>query len=240
MEERLTKKELKEQRKLEHLKQMEQSQKSSSSKTKGIVIGLIAVLFLAFFAWAVIFSKQNKPSSAEAIVLSSSGQRAGTESAKVTLVEFGDFQCPACKSYESALKQVRAEYKDEVQFIYKHFPLAIHKNAMPAGVAAEAAGRQGKFWEYHDVLYEKQGEWAPLLSPSEKFEAYATSLKLDIDQFRKDMTDKEIENDIRSQMDEGGKVGVNATPTFFLDGKYLNVNATFDSFKKAIDQALQK
>lgn len=231
--------------------------------SKTIIIGVVAVLFLGFSIWAIAMSKQSKP--VENITLSESGQvypksmvtpsssesatlTTGTGSAEtsqpqnteVVLVEFGDLQCPACKAYEPTLKQIRDEYASNLTFIYKHFPLPGHKNAFPAAVAAEAASRQGSFWEYHDILYEKQEEWAQLPNPEEKFVEYAKSLELDTEQFKKDLQDKKLSDIVNAQKDEGGKIGVNATPTFYVNGKYLEVNNSFESFKKAIDEVLSK
>src|SRR5581483_190972 len=79
---------------------------------------------------------------------------------KVTIIEFADFQCPACGQAHPALKQILEEYKGKVTFIYRHFPLPQHQNAILAAKASEAAGEQGKFWEMHDMLYEKQNEWS--------------------------------------------------------------------------------
>lgn len=206
--------------------------------SKALLIGIVALLFLAFSIWAIASSKQNK--STELVTLSTSGQKVGSDSAKVTLVEFGDYQCPACKAYEQTLSQVKEAYKKDLLFVFKHYPLPGHKNAFPAALAAEAAARQNKFWEYHGLLYENQEEWASLPNPQEKFIEYAGELELDTTQFEKDLGDKKLGDIINAQKDEGGKVGVNATPTFYLNGKYLEVSNTFESFKKAIDTALGK
>lgn len=240
MDERLTKKQLKEQRKLENLKKMEESHQSSTSLTKVIVISIVVLLFLGFSVYLFVSSKIAQKERAEKpVTLSDSGQKTGSESAKITLVEFGDFQCPACKAREPALEQVREVYKDDVLFIFKHFPLKIaHPNAMTSAIAAEAAGRQGKFWEFHDLLYARQDEWAPLPSGNEKFLEYASELGLDIDQFKKDIEDKKIEDVINAQVDEGVLAGVSGTPTFFINGKLKDLGSSFDSFKSEIDKLL--
>lgn len=242
MDERLTKKQLKEQRKFENLKKMEESQTSSGSFGKIIIIGVVILLFLGLAAYLFVSSKIAQKERAEKPVsLSDSGQKIGSESAKITLIEFGDFQCPACKVREPALKQVREVYKDDVLFIFKHFPLRVpHPNAMPAAIAAEAAGRQGKFWQFHDLLYERQDEWANLPSAKEKFVEYASELELDTEKFSKDLSDSSIETLINEQNDEGIKAGVSGTPAFFLNGKPINIGASFDDFKKEIDDVISK
>lgn len=199
-------------------------------------ITLVTFLFLAFGLWAIVASK-SKPSAP--VELSKSGQSTSTNSATLTLVEFGDFQCPACKAYENATQQVRKAYKDDVNFVFKHFPLkSAHPNALPAAIAAEAAANQGKFWEFHDLLYEKQKEWSGLPDASEKLIEYASSLDLDTEKFSKDLKDKKLESIINAQLDEGIRAGVNSTPTFFLNGLMIEPNQDFDSFKKLIDEAL--
>lgn len=242
MDERLTKKELKEQKRLENLKKMEESQTSSGSLGKIIIISVVILLFLGLASYLFVSSKiAQKQRSQTTVTLSDSGQKIGSSSAKVTLVEFGDFQCPACKVREPALKQVREVYKDDVLFIFKHFPLKVpHPNAMPAAIAAEAAGRQGKFWQFHDLLYERQDEWANLPSAKEKFLEYASELDLDTKKFSKDLSDSSIETLINEQNDEGIKAGVSGTPAFFLNGKPVNIGASFDDFKREIDEALSK
>jgi protein-disulfide isomerase len=207
-----------------------------SNKTKWGIIGVVSLLFLGFFIWAVMVSK-NKSSTP--VKLSNSGQSSSSNSASLTLVEFGDFQCPACRAYEPAAKEVRKQFKDKVNFVFKHFPLkSAHPNAMVAAVAAEAAGIQGKFWEFHDLLYENQSDWAVLPNPTTKFEEYALSLDLDIDKFTQDLKDKKLEKEINAQLEEGIKAGVGGTPTFFLNGVLIQPNQNFNSFKQIIDKAI--
>ena len=235
MEERLTKKEKKELRKLE---QMQHVGENSGNKTKLIISSAVSLLFLAFFAFAIVASKQkaNAP-----VKLSNSGWVTGNPASKVTLTEFGDFQCPACKAFEPVIDQVRKDYGNKVKIVFMHFPLkTAHPNAMLAAKASEAAGAQGKFWEYHDLLYQNQEAWAPLADPTQQLLDYAKSLKLDADKFQKDMNDKTLEAKINAQEDEGINVGVSATPTVYINGAYLGVPGGYDSLKAEIDKALKK
>ncbi|MGE5042261.1 MAG: DsbA family protein [Candidatus Levyibacteriota bacterium] len=233
MEERLTKKEKKELRKLENLSKVEEG---GGNKMKLIIIAAVSFLFLAFFAFAIIASKQkaNAP-----VKLSNSGWVTGNPNSKVTLTEFGDFQCPACKAFEPVIDQVRKDYGNKIKIVFMHFPLKnAHPNAMMAAKAAEAAGQQGKFWQYHDLLYVNQEAWAPLPDPTQQFTDYAKSLKLDTAKFKKDMQDSKLEAKINAQEDEGINVGVNATPTVYLNGAFLGVPDGYDALKKEIDKAL--
>lgn len=143
----------------------------------------------------------------------------GSESASVTVVEFADFQCPACGAAHPVLKQLLSEYENDVMFVYRHFPLANHRNAKIAAYSAEAAGVQGKFWEMHDMLFENQAEWSESANPMEIFTEYATELELDTTQFAEDVKSDEIKDKVNNDQRDGTLVGVSATPTFFINGK---------------------
>lgn len=234
MEERLTKKERKELRKLEERQHMQQN---TGSKSKIIVISILSILFLAFFTFAIIVSKQkaNAP-----VKLSNAGWLTGNPTSKVTLTEFGDFQCPACKAFEPIMQKMRAEYGRKVKIVFKHFPLkSAHPNALIAAKASEAAGAQGKFWEFHDILYENQDLWVQETDPTGKFIEYAKKLQLDVEKFKLDLKNKSFEDKINAQQDEGIQVGVQGTPSVYVNGTSLGVPSGFDQLKKEIEKALK-
>lgn len=211
-------------------------QKQSSS-VKWVVILFTAILFL-IFSGALIFISKKK--DAVPVKLSSAGQVTGNPKANVTVTEFGDFQCPACKAFEPIMQQLRQDYGNKVKIVYKHFPLTqIHANAMPSARAAQAASLQGKFWQYHDLLYEKQEEWSNLPDSTDKFVEYAKTLKLDIERFQKDMKSKSVQAAIDKEADEGISIGVNATPTVYVNSIKVSVSG-YNELKKIIDQALSK
>lgn len=170
---------------------------------------------------------------------SSSDHAKGNTEAKVTLVEYSDFQCPACGFYYPTVKKITEEYGDRVGFAYRHFPLRqAHKNANLAAQAAEAAGRQGKFWEMHDAIFDHQREWSDARDARERFAGYASSLGLDAAQFSNDIDLQEVQGKVEADFQSGLAAGVNATPTFFLNGaKMLQPNG-YDDFKRQIDAAL--
>lgn len=234
----MTKRELKALRRLEKLDH--QKQEGSQNTLRWIILGLGALLFVAFFGILIFLAKQNTNTQ---VTLSDSGWIRGAENAEVTLTEFGDFQCPACKAYYPMVQGILSSYKDKsFRLMFKHFPLTqAHKNAIPASMAAEAAGAQGRFFEMHDILYEKQDEWAqlPSVEAQEKFISYAKELVLDLDKFKKDLGNKELEAKIRANQDEGINNGVSGTPTFFLNGKIIQNPKSVDDFKKLIDQELK-
>ena len=170
-----------------------------------------------------------------------SNQMKGKEGATITLTEYSDFQCPACKAYHPILKQVFSDYGDRIIFEYRHFPLRMtHFNAEIAARAAEAAGRQGKFWEMHDLLFENQDTWAELSfqEAGREFASYAQTLGLDMTRFANDIDADEVKNIVSADYESGLASGVGGTPTFFLNGKAVTNPQSYDGFKELIDGAL--
>lgn len=145
----------------------------------------------------------------------------GNKESKISFIEYSDFQCPACGSYYPLLKQMNEEFKDKIKFAYRHFPLARHENARAAASAAEAAGRQDKFWEMHDKIFQNQSDWSKEKDAMTIFAKYALELNLDLDKFRKDAASKEVKNKINADYESGVKAVVNSTPSFFLNGKKI-------------------
>jgi protein-disulfide isomerase len=181
-----------------------------------ILLGLLGYYFYATHA---------TPSTPVEVNVSLDDNIKGNKTAPVTLVEFGDFQCPACGAYEPIVKKVVAENSKDVRFVFRHFPLTqIHPNALLAAKYAEAAGIQGKFWEMHDILYEKQSEWSGALNAKSMFDDYAKTIGLDVAKLSQDASAKSVEDKIRAQYTEGVKLGVQGTPTFFINGKKLDRN----------------
>jgi len=157
---------------------------------------------------------------------------------KNILVEYSDLQCPACKNAHNILKTIEAsgsadfEITKKVTFVYRHFPLSqIHNKANVAAYAAEAAGKQDKFWEMADLLFDNQQTWKESNNPQqEDFVNYAKELKLDLEKFKKDIDSSEVKNKVAEDLKEAGQMGINSTPTFFLNGQKVNVN-NFNEFK---------
>ena len=164
----------------------------------------------------------------------------GNKDSKVNLVEYSDFQCPACGSYYPLLKKVNEDYKAKIKFAYRHFPLPQHQNAKLAATVAEAAGNQGKFWEMHDMIFENQNDWAEAKDASAYFIKYAMALKLDLEKFKNDLSSEAIKNKIENDSKGGAEAGVNQTPTFFLNGKKLNYPQDYNEFKTILDQSISQ
>jgi formate-nitrite transporter family protein len=164
----------------------------------------------------------------------------GPENARVTVIEYADFQCPTCAAYAPVIEQLHDDYPDDLKVVYRYFPLqTIHPNATLAAQAAQAASLQGKFWEYHDLLFSRQSDWSDDNKAKEKFLSYAQELGLNVDQFTTDLDSKETKNRVNADYRSGLSAGVQGTPTFFLNGQPLENPRGYEAFKKAIDDKLQ-
>ena len=205
-----------------------------------IIILLVCVLGM-FGVYAATSKKDEGGSNGGGDTSKLSNHVYGENKKKVTLVEYGDFVCPACASFYPIVQQVKEKYKDDIQFQFRHFPLSqIHQNARTASRAAEAASNQGKFWEMHDILYEQQDSWKSSGSITSLFEGYATQIGLKPDQYKKDFASSAVNEVINADYAEGTKQGVSSTPTFFLQGKKLDKNpTTLEEFSKLIDEAIK-
>lgn len=164
----------------------------------------------------------------------------GGTTARVKLEEFSDFQCPACGNLEPGLRRVVKDYGDRVQLVFRNFPLSMHKNALPASLAAEAAGQQGKFWEMHNMLYDNQKEWSDSMEPRVQFGAYAAKLGLDVQRFKTDMERRDLVDRIKADYERGMSLNVKGTPTIFLNGRELVPGqlVTEEILRREIDAAL--
>jgi protein-disulfide isomerase len=163
-------------------------------------------------------------------------------SSPVVLEEYGDYQCPPCGLLYPVLKDIEHEYGKQLQIVFHHFPLTkIHKNAMNAARAAEAARNQGKFWEMHDRLYRNQNAWKDLDDPRPMFIQYAQELGLNADRFTRDLDSPEVEQRIASDMQKGTSIGVTGTPTVFIEGQMLLYEKTTpDGLRQGINYMLQR
>lgn len=163
-------------------------------------------------------------------------------SSPVVLEEYGDYQCPPCGQLYPELKQIEKEYGDQVQIVFHHFPLMkIHKNALVAAHAAEAARNQKKFWEMHDLLYRNQKDWSDLADPRPVFVTYAKQLGLNIDSFNRDLESNQIDQKITADIARGTAQGVTGTPTVFLDTHLLNYEATnLNGIRRGINILLER
>lgn len=165
----------------------------------------------------------------------------GKESARADLVEYVDFQCSACRAYYPLVKRLMAEFPDDLKVTYMHFPLTnIHKNTIPAAMAAEAAGEQKKFWEMTDLLFEKQDEWSQAADPQSFFLEYAGTIGLDTQKFLMSLSSSALKEKIEAQRQSAINMKLGGTPTFFLNGVSLQNPRSYEEFKGLIEKALAK
>jgi protein-disulfide isomerase len=159
----------------------------------------------------------------------------GPVDALVTVVMWTDYQCPYCARVQPTMTQLEEIYGRDIRFVHKHNPLGFHPQAMPAALGSEAAGKQGKFWEMHDKIFENQKDLA-----DERFIAYATELGLDVEQFKKDMASDELKKKITEQQTQGVTLGARGTPAFFVNGRFLSGAQPLENFQTLIDEELAK
>src|SRR2546422_7287157 len=157
----------------------------------------------------------------------------GHPGAPVTVVEYGDFECPNCKQAAPAVKLLLKRFAGRIQFAFRHFPLEeVHPHALHAALAAEAAGAQGKFWPMHDLLFENQAHLKP-----QHLRGYAERLELDVQRFYYEMEQELYLQRIREEIEDGKRSGVRATPTFFVNGKLRDVSYGLHTLVEAVEAA---
>lgn len=196
-----------------------------------LFLGIIAISVAIIGIASVVLTKP-APTFSTTEVMPKGTYTKGNPNAKVVLVEFSDFQCPACLAVKPTLDAILAKYSDKMLFAYRHFPLDQHPFSHKAAQAAEAAGAQGKFWEMYDVLFANQLKFSDTL-----FSELAKQLSLDMTKFEADMKSTDLTNRVGVDQADGTRFGVNSTPSFFLNGKKLELSS-FDDLTKAVDEAV--
>lgn len=238
-EQKLTKKERRELAKEVKAKAREKVERSKT--LRNWVIGLLFVAGLFYGGYKLVnWIKTPQDSAPVSVELSGNEWSKGNQEAQVILVEYSDFQCPACKSYYPIVKKITEDFGQDVRFVYRHLPLvSIHKNAFSAARAAEAAGAQDKFWEMHDKLFENQDIWVGDASPEDKFEQYADEIGLDVEKFKADYDSDEVKNNINSDLTAANSLRLNSTPSFILNGKKIENPRSFEDFKSMLEDEIR-
>jgi protein-disulfide isomerase len=219
----------------------------TNKTTLWFIIGFI-VLVIGGLVVAGIYSAGSPSSSSSNFVsttapgITASDWKEGNPNAKVTLIEYGDFECPACGAYFPIVQQLVANYSSTVLFVFRNFPLYhVHQNAGISAQAAEAAGLQGKYWQMNNLLYEKQNEWATIPTDqvvSQFFDVYAQSLGLNVNKFNQDISSSVVLNKIQADVSTGNAAQIDHTPTFFVNLKQIPNPSNYNEFVTAFDQAL--
>lgn len=241
--EKLTKKEKRELKKQEWQEKAEREERNTLYKKVGITTGVVLIVVISIVG-LIKLAGSSGPSSSSGInvpPISKSDITKGNPKSKVTLIEYSDFQCPACAAYHPLVNQLLTDFNGKIYFVYRMFPLSsLHKNALISAQAGYAAHKQGKFFEMDDYLFNKQTEWAELSDPTTAFTDYAKLLKLDTNKFKADMNSDEAKNYVADSQNQASSIGINATPTFFVNGKQITNPANYDEFKKVIQDELNK
>ncbi len=215
------------------------------SKQFWAILAVIVVVFLG-----ITYYSNNKDDSAanSASNAKPTNHVMGKGTTGVTLVEYGDFQCPVCGTFFATTKQVQEKYSDQITFQFRNLPLtSLHPNAFAASRAAEAAGLQGQFWEMHDLLYQNQTIWSSATNPYDYFAQYAKRLSLNLTKFQADYKSTKVNNAINADVAAFDKTGNDkATPTYFLNDKKIpnkdligtNGQPSVEAFSRVIDEAI--
>lgn len=202
-------------------------------KNPWVVIGVVVAVLLGGSVW---YSMSVEKSYNAGITLTD--HITGGVDAKASLVEYSDFQCPACGQFEPVVEEILKQYGDQLKFEYKNFPLLqIHPFAEAAAVAAEAAGQQGKYFEFHNLLFAKQAEWTSGIAPGTFFNKYAKDLGMDVTTFEQQQRSSLIKDKIKADYKAAIALGLTSTPTFYLNGKKLDITS-IEAFKAAIAAAV--
>lgn len=215
-------------------------------KNLKIIIGLIVVVAIVF-----LIGKSSYKTADEKKQLSDTNQVstlevkandwvAGNPDAKVTLIEYLDFECEACGAYYPITTKLKEEYKNDIKFVVRYFPLPGHRNSRTAAYSVEAAGKQNKFWEMYDLVFKNQKEWGEQQAPNqEQFEKYAIEAGVNIEQWRQDVKSSEVMDRVDASYKEAVSLNLQGTPSFFLDGKRIQNPKGYESFKLLIDEAIK-
>ena len=211
---------------------------------------IAAVALVAVGAGAALYqSKQKRLAAATAVnVNDPAGAKPGAKPAHVrgstkatlTIEEYADFQCPPCAGISTVIKELEKKNGERLRVVFRHYPLASHANAVPAALAAEAAGLQGKFWEMHDQLFKNQNGWAKADNAVALFTDYASAIGLDAERFKKDMADEKLRARVNADRERATSLGVSRTPSIFINGKAIPAESfSLPGLQTAIDSAAQ-
>ncbi len=216
----------------------------------GIVTLIIIIIGAVFLSNGSVGSTTSSSSSTQeldstkasnSLLVPKGSFQSGPSNAPVTFVEFGDFECPGCGAMYPIVKQLKQQYGNKINLVFRNFPLVqIHKNAMIGAQAAVAAGQQGKFWPMHDILYDNQDTWATSSNPKSYFDTYAKKIGLNVSKFDEALNSNAVIDQVNKDEADGNTLQVNETPTFYINQRHFVGNYTYTDLKSAIDSQLKK
>jgi protein-disulfide isomerase len=208
---------------------------------------IVILLAVGVAAGAAVFLSRSADSSAENaatpahVEIKGGVHFRGSEKPQLTLVEFGDYQCPSCGAYHPFVKEILSRYPQKLRLEFHHYPLiSIHPNSMAAAIAAEAAGEQGHYWEMHDALFEHQQEWSGNPNAQEQFVSLAGRLGLDTNKFMASMKSPVLQERILKDVAQAQDLKVQAVPTFFINGEQTHIKLSMEDFVQVIEDHLRK
>jgi len=217
-------------------------------KTKEIVIWFAVIVALVGGFWFLINAVNAPPSPSAPVEIknlppvSANDFIRGNPSAKVTLIEYADFQCPACATMHATIKKLQADFRNDLKLVYRFFPLInIHQNSLISTQAVYAAGLQGKFWEMSDLVYENQDSWSDNAQAKNIFVDYAKELGLDLNKFNSDINSDSTNKFVTDAENSALNLGINSTPTLFLNRKIIQdpTSYSYEDFKKLIQDEIK-
>lgn len=205
-----------------------------------LIAGILGGTLILLIGVSLFFARSGGPAGPidnQKLILGATNSR-GPENALVTIVEFSDFECPACRSAHPLVESLVNQYADKIYLIYRHFPLtSIHRNALPAALAASAAGAQGKFWEYATILFDQQDSWSQVRNPADLFINYAQQVNVpDIEKLRQDLDKQTYRDQVLKDLQLGNEIGITATPAFMVNGEKVDASGLQLAVEKIISK----
>jgi len=235
------KKEIKRQAREDERVRQVRTRQTKKYLTRGLVLGIIVLSIVGVSKMMQQSAVPPSIVSTEVLQVQVDDWTKGTADSSVKLIEYLDFECEACGAYFPLVKRLSEEYGDRVTFVSRYFPLPSHKNSMTSALAVEAAGKQGKYWEMHDLLFAEQQNWGELAAPDPTiFERYAEQLGLNMERYKQDVGSQEVKDRVIRDRDAGNQLGVNSTPSFFLNGEKIQNPRGYEAFVTLLEDALQQ
>lgn len=213
-----------------------------TSRTKAIGWVVITIVFFAgLIWWASSANKEATVNDPSLLTVTTDDYSTGSPTAAATLVEYLDFECEACGAYFPLIKQLEQDFPNDLRIVTRYFPLPGHRNGLPAALAVEAAARQNKYKEMHDLLFTEQKNWGEKQAADPAlFEKYAEQLGLDMAKFKQDVASQSVKERVQRDVDSGTKLRNTGTPTFYLNGEKLQNPKSYEAFKAVIQAAISK
>ncbi len=222
----------------EQRKRKEQKQKAAQQReqTRRMMAKLGMFVVAPLLILLVLYTLFSQGPTYSPVEIADSDHVRGISNNPVSIVVYADFQCPACATEHDSMTQVWPEIRDKAFLVFRHFPITTaHPHSWTASLYAEAAGRQGRFWEMHDFLFATQGIWSALPDAEGEFDSYALELNLDIDQLHADLESDEVIAKVRNDQRGGNAAGVRGTPAVFINGRQI-ARPTRDRIREVVEE----